>query len=191
MSPSSKRRPSPARFAASASIAGELSTPTVSPAPRVPWRWAVSEPVPQPRSATRCCPVPRSRATRSWNGWLRSAANRSYCAGSQASLTCVRYDAGGRRRGVRMGGFTTSDGRRLEYSTAGDGPVLVCHPGGPGFSSRYFADLAGLADVRRLVLLDPRGTGGCDPAHDPRDYAIEHYVADLDELRDHLGLDRL
>ena len=34
-----------------------------------------------------------------------------------------------------MGGFTTTDGRRLEHSTAGDRPVLVCHPGGPGFSS--------------------------------------------------------
>jgi pimeloyl-ACP methyl ester carboxylesterase len=89
-----------------------------------------------------------------------------------------------------MGGFTTTDGRRLEYATSGDGPVLVCHPGGPGFSSRYFADLSGLADVRNLVLLDPRGTGGSSPAPDPSGYDIEHYVADVEELRLHLGLER-
>jgi pimeloyl-ACP methyl ester carboxylesterase len=69
--------------------------------------------------------------------------------------------------------------------------VLVCHPGGPGFSSRYFGDLAGLGGSCTLVLLNPRGTEGSDRPSDPRAYATEDYVADLEELRGHLGLERM
>jgi proline iminopeptidase len=90
-----------------------------------------------------------------------------------------------------MGGLTTADGRRLAYRRSGSGPILVCHPGGPGFSSRYLGDLAGLDEELELVLLDPRGTGGSDPALDPRGYAIEDYASDLEELREHLGLERM
>jgi hypothetical protein len=43
-----------------------------------------------------------------------------------------------------MESFRTADGRTLSYRREGSGPLLVCHPGGPGFSSRYFGDLAGL-----------------------------------------------
>lgn len=90
-----------------------------------------------------------------------------------------------------MDGLTTADGRRLTYRRSGSGPMLVCHPGGPGFSSRYLGDLAGLGEELELVLLDPRGTGGSDPALDPRGYAIEDYASDLEELRVHLGLERM
>jgi len=69
--------------------------------------------------------------------------------------------------------------------------MLVCHPGGPGFSARYFGELAGLGDRFTLVLLNPRGTEGSDRPSDPRAYATEDYVADLEELRAHLGLERM
>jgi pimeloyl-ACP methyl ester carboxylesterase len=45
-----------------------------------------------------------------------------------------------------MEGLETLDGRRLAYRRTGEGPVLVCHGGGPGFSSLYLGDLAGLGD---------------------------------------------
>ncbi|MBA3655461.1 MAG: alpha/beta hydrolase [Actinobacteria bacterium] len=89
-----------------------------------------------------------------------------------------------------MPSFTTADGRKLVYREDGRGPVLVCHPGGPGFSSRYFVDLAGLSAHRTLVLLDPRGTGGSSPPPNGS-YEIADYAADLDELRQHLGLERI
>jgi pimeloyl-ACP methyl ester carboxylesterase len=73
----------------------------------------------------------------------------------------------------------------------GTGPVLVCHPGGPGFSSSYFADLAGLWEQFTLVMLNPRGTGGSDPPADRRAYQIEDYVADVEELRRHVGLEQM
>jgi proline-specific peptidase len=85
----------------------------------------------------------------------------------------------------------TRDGRRLAYGRTGDGPMLVCHGGGPGFSSLYLGDFAGLGAELELVLLDPRGTGGSTKPTDPRAYGIGDYVSDLEELREHLGLERL
>ena len=83
----------------------------------------------------------------------------------------------------------TADGMTLGYHRMGSGPVLVCHPGGPGFSSLYFGDLAGLWERFTLILLDPRGTGDSGRPADPAAYQIADYVADLEELRQHLGLE--
>jgi proline-specific peptidase len=90
-----------------------------------------------------------------------------------------------------MESLATQDGRTLTYHLVGEGPALVCHPGGPGFSSRYFGDLAGLTQSLTLVLLDPRGTGASDRPSDARGYRTEDYAADLDELRAHLGLEQM
>jgi len=90
-----------------------------------------------------------------------------------------------------MAGLTTADGRRLAYTRAGSGPTLVCHGGGPGFSALYLGNLGGLDEHLELVLLDPRGTGGSDRPADPRAYAIDDYAEDVEELREHLGLERI
>jgi len=71
----------------------------------------------------------------------------------------------------------------LTYHRAGAGPLLVCHPGGPGFSSQYFGDLAQLADAFTLILLDPRGTAGSDSPDDARAYTTSDYVADVEAFR--------
>jgi pimeloyl-ACP methyl ester carboxylesterase len=87
--------------------------------------------------------------------------------------------------------LSTEDGRRLHWREAGSGPPLLCHSGGPGFSSVCFGDLAELAAERTLLLLDPRGTGGSDRPSDRSAYDLEAYAADIEALREHLGLDRL
>ena len=76
---------------------------------------------------------------------------------------------------------------KLATRRDGAGPLLVCHPGGPGFSGATLTDLGGLAEWFELVVVDPRGTGGSAPADT---YAQEEYVADLEELRVELGLER-
>ena len=88
------------------------------------------------------------------------------------------------------GSLTTADGRTLSYERAGSGRILVCHPGGPGASGRYFGDLAGLVRSATVIGLDPRGTGGSDPPADGS-YLLEDYAADIEELRAHLGVERL
>ena len=90
-----------------------------------------------------------------------------------------------------MEALTTREGRRLAYRRSGSGSPLVCHGGGPGFSARYLGDLGGLDEHVELVLLDPRGTGGSERPADPRAYAIDDYVDDVEELRGHLGLERI
>jgi proline-specific peptidase len=87
--------------------------------------------------------------------------------------------------------FTTGDGRKLAYRRKGNGPVLVCHSGGPGLPSAVFGDLGGLANDFELVLLDPRGTGASDRPGDNAAYRLEDYVSDLEELREHFGLDEI
>jgi proline iminopeptidase len=84
--------------------------------------------------------------------------------------------------------FTTPEGITLSYERRGSGPLLVCHPGGPGGSAAEFRDFAGLDDTFELVLLSPRGSHGSDPADD---YSLASYVADLDTLREHLGVEQL
>jgi proline-specific peptidase len=88
-------------------------------------------------------------------------------------------------------GLTTSDGRRLAYRRVGSGPTLVCHSGGPGLSGQELGDLGGLGEFAELVILDPRGTGGSDRPADRAAYGFDDYVADMEELRAHLGSERL
>jgi proline iminopeptidase len=90
-----------------------------------------------------------------------------------------------------MPSFMTRDGRTLFHELRGSGEMLVCHPGGPGFSGAYLGSLGGLAEARTLVALDPRGTGRSDPPDSADAYALDDYVADLGELQDHLELDRM
>jgi proline iminopeptidase len=88
--------------------------------------------------------------------------------------------------------FHGADGLTLQYHRLGDGPLLVCHPGGPGFSSRYFArDLGGLDALFTLVLVDPRGTADSERPADPEAYSTDDYVADVEALRVALGEEQL
>ncbi|MFC8193406.1 alpha/beta hydrolase, partial [Cellulomonas sp. NPDC057328] len=56
--------------------------------------------------------------------------------------------------------IATGHGRRLALDTVGDaaGPPVVVLPGGPCRGPEYLGDLAGLAAVRRLAVVHPRGT---------------------------------
>ena len=58
-------------------------------------------------------------------------------------------------------------------------------------SASYLADLGGLGDAFTLVLLNPRGTDDSSPPADARAYSTADYVADVEELRAHLGEERL
>ncbi|MCE6997584.1 alpha/beta hydrolase [Saccharothrix sp. S26] len=87
--------------------------------------------------------------------------------------------------------FTAHDGTTLAYHQTGDGPPLLCVPGGAGRASSYLGDLGGLHRHRTLLLLDNRGTGDSDAPADPATYRRDRLAADVDALRAHLGLDRV
>ncbi|MFL6141285.1 MAG: alpha/beta fold hydrolase [Labedaea sp.] len=87
--------------------------------------------------------------------------------------------------------FASYDDTVLCYHRKGEGPALVCLPGGPGRASAYLEDLGGLSAHRELILLDHRGTGESAVPADPDSYRAVRLVDDVEALREHLGLDRL
>ncbi|MEY2244198.1 alpha/beta fold hydrolase [Streptomyces sp. BF23-18] len=90
-----------------------------------------------------------------------------------------------------MPAFTAYDGTELTFDTLGDGPPVVCLPGGPMQDCAYLGDLGGLSAHRRLIMTDPRGTGGSAIPADPSSYRCDRMVDDVEALREHLGLDRM
>lgn len=87
--------------------------------------------------------------------------------------------------------FSAPDGTLLAYHATGDGPPLVCLPGGPMQDSVYLGDLGGLTAHRSLIRLDLRGTGDSETPADPASYRCDRQVDDVEALRKELGLDRL
>lgn len=87
--------------------------------------------------------------------------------------------------------FASYDGTQLSYTEVGQGPQLVCLPGGPGRAVAYLEDLAGLSAIRTLVLLDPRATGHSEVPADPSTLRYDRLAKDIEALREHLGLERL
>ncbi|SEN42268.1 alpha/beta fold hydrolase [Nonomuraea pusilla] len=87
--------------------------------------------------------------------------------------------------------FAAPDGTVLAYHELGEGDPVVCVPGGPMQDSGYLGDLGGLPGRRRLIMLDPRGTGASQAPADPGSYRCDRLAGDLEALREHLGLDRL
>jgi pimeloyl-ACP methyl ester carboxylesterase len=87
--------------------------------------------------------------------------------------------------------FRSYDGAPLTYTEVGQGPRLVCLPGGPGRAVAYLEDLGGLSAHRRLVLLDPRATGRTEVPADPSTLRFDRMAGDLEALREHLELEVL
>ncbi len=90
-----------------------------------------------------------------------------------------------------MSTFVAPDDTLLAYRSTGAGQPVVCLPGGPMQDADYLDDLGGLSAHRRLVLLDPRGTGRSALPGDTSTYRCDRQVDDVEALRGHLGLDHM
>ncbi len=90
-----------------------------------------------------------------------------------------------------MSSVVAADGTRLAYVEVGDGPPLVCLPGGPGRASAYLEDLGGLSAGRTLVRLDTRATGHSEVPVDPASLRFDRLAADVEALRETLGLEQV
>jgi pimeloyl-ACP methyl ester carboxylesterase len=85
--------------------------------------------------------------------------------------------------------FDAADGTRLGVHILGNGPPLVCVPGGPGRASAYLEDLAGLSDDHTLLRLDLRGTGVSELPEDRESLSFPRLADDIETLRTVRGLD--
>ncbi len=75
--------------------------------------------------------------------------------------------------------------------TADHAPLLILH-GGPGAAHNYLENLSALAQVgRRVIFYDQLGCGLSDHPHQPEMWTPELFVAEIDAVRQALGLDRV
>ncbi|MBS0624865.1 MAG: proline iminopeptidase-family hydrolase [Verrucomicrobia bacterium] len=87
--------------------------------------------------------------------------------------------------------FKTSDGSCLYYCVKGEGnPLIVVH-GGPGLSQKYLSELEALSDTVQVIFYDQRGSGLSEGPIDEEHIYLERFVEDLEELRSHLGLEKI
>jgi pimeloyl-ACP methyl ester carboxylesterase len=87
--------------------------------------------------------------------------------------------------------FQAADGLRLGLHVLGNGPPLVCVPGGPGRASEYLEDLAGLSQTRTLLRIDMRGTGTSELPEERDSLSFPRLADDIEALRVARGLETM
>jgi len=91
----------------------------------------------------------------------------------------------------RPGNYTAIvDGVTIAYHVAGEGPVCLAHPGGPGAEWTYLR-MPLVEKTFTMIYIEPVGTGASGKLAKPTDYQVPKYVEMLEGLRAHLGLDRV
>lgn len=85
--------------------------------------------------------------------------------------------------------YAAADQMLLHYDVHGDGRPLVALAGGAACHPSYLGDLAGLPG--RLVVPHLRGVGLSPAPDDPEQGSYWRQAADVEALREHLGLERL
>ncbi len=76
--------------------------------------------------------------------------------------------------------FTTSDGVRLHYLEAGQGPTLVMIPGWSQAAEQFCYQIEGLSDRFHCIALDMRGHGESDKVD--YGYKISRFAKDVSEV---------
>ncbi|MCP4573678.1 MAG: gamma-glutamyltransferase [bacterium] len=89
-------------------------------------------------------------------------------------------------------GHVVNGEHSLYYTTRGSGdPIVVLH-GGPGFDHRQFLPFIWeLAAEHQVILYDQRGTGLSSGPVDSLSITIDTFLADLEAVRRHFGLERM
>jgi proline iminopeptidase len=89
------------------------------------------------------------------------------------------------------------DDNRIYWETSGnpEGKPALCVHGGPGGGGTRGSRKAFDPDRFRIILFDQRGCGeslpnAADPSVDLSGNTTEHLIADMERLREHLGVDR-
>ena len=83
------------------------------------------------------------------------------------------------------------NGLKLWYRVSGKGPVCILPTPGWGPSSElYYLKMKPLESVFTMIYLDTRGSGRSERP-DPHAYSMKDFVADIEGLREHLGVDTI
>ncbi|MES2592279.1 MAG: proline iminopeptidase-family hydrolase [Bacteroidota bacterium] len=87
-------------------------------------------------------------------------------------------------------GYIPVNGGRVWYRIVGEGkgtPILLLH-GGPGVPSYYLKPLEVLGKDRPVIFYDQLGCGKSDPITDTSLLTVEHFVNELEQVKEALGL---
>lgn len=91
-------------------------------------------------------------------------------------------------------GYLKVTGGNIWYKVAGIDkkgvPLLILH-GGPGAPHDYLEPMEALSDERPVIFYDQLGCGNSDNPNDPSLWTLNHYVEELSQLREALGLDQV
>jgi proline iminopeptidase len=83
------------------------------------------------------------------------------------------------------------NGFALHYTVRGSGPVLLFPSPGWGPSVQSYIPMPGFEEHYTVVYFDTRHSGKSTGPEDPTQYTLQHYIADIDAFRAHLGQDRV
>ncbi|MDT2006142.1 alpha/beta fold hydrolase [Rhodococcus opacus] len=90
--------------------------------------------------------------------------------------------------------FVEAGNTLVHAITTGDSPetIVLIHGGGPGASSwsNFSQNVPALSEQFSLVLLDLPGYGKSGPAADDGDSAFDYYAGIVEDVLDHLGVER-
>lgn len=90
-------------------------------------------------------------------------------------------------------GHVEVEGGKVWYQVIGSGsntPLLLLH-GGPGAPSHYLKPLEDVSEDRPVIFYDQLGAGRSDRPSDTRLWRTDRFVAELAQVRSHLGLDEV
>jgi pimeloyl-ACP methyl ester carboxylesterase len=100
------------------------------------------------------------------------------------SLLELHAQEGGRE------GFADSQGVKIHYVTAGEGPLVVLLHGFPDFHYTWRDQIPALAKTCQVVALDLRGYNTSDQPTGVENYTLDKLVADVVAVVRHLGRER-
>ncbi|WP_417462028.1 proline iminopeptidase-family hydrolase [Kordiimonas sp.] len=92
-----------------------------------------------------------------------------------------------------IAGYIEVDGGRIWYRLNGSEhmgkkPAIIMMHGGPGGTHRSNMPYVALSDEYPVILYDQLGTGNSDRPGNIETWTVEHFVAEIDRIRDALGL---
>ncbi len=87
-------------------------------------------------------------------------------------------------------GFADSDGVKIHYVTAGEGPLVVLIHGFPDFWYSWRAQMPELAKHFKVVAIDQRGYNLSDKPEGVENYKVSKLTGDIDAVLKHFKVDK-
>lgn len=106
------------------------------------------------------------------------------CTGQQARAVS------GEETQLGTDGYVDSDGVKIHYVTAGEGPLVVLLHGFPDFWYSWREQMPALAEHFQVVALDLRGYNLSDQPEGVENYTMDKLVADVDAVVRHFERDK-